>query len=60
MLVKTVFILSLIFGIVEGKEVFVEEFNLWQLDQNSFWRLAHKVDQHVIIELYSSESWCSK
>ena len=60
MLVKTILILCLIFGLVRGKAVFVEESNIWQLDEDSFWRMAHRLETHVIIELYTSESWCSK
>ena len=60
MLVKTILIFCLIFGLVRGKAVFVQESNIWQLDEDSFWRMAHRLETHVIIELYTSESWCSK
>ena len=60
MLVKTTVIFCLIFGLAHGKAVFVEESNIWQLDEDSFWRMSHRLETHVIIELYTSESWCSK
>ena len=60
MLVKTTVIFCLIFGLAHGKAVFVEESNIWQLDEDSFWRMAHRLETHIIIELYTSESWCSK
>ena len=53
MLVKTILIFGLIFGLVCGKAVFVQESNIWQLDEDSFWRMALRLETHVIIELYS-------
>ena len=41
-------------------EIRVEEANLVELHRDTFYKVAHKLDKHVIIELYSSESWCSK
>jgi hypothetical protein len=60
MLVKTIIMFCLILGLVHGKAVFVQESNIWQLDEDSFWRMALRLETHIIIELYSSESWCSK
>merc|ERR1719219_3395097 len=37
---------------------YIEETNTHQLDQNSFWNIAHKISKHVIIELYTSAAWC--
>ena len=56
------FVVSLIFvlTIAHAKEIFIKESNLWELDQNSFYKVAHQLHKHVIIELYSTESWCSK
>ena len=39
---------------------YIEETNTHQLDMDSFWNMAHKIEKHVIIELYTSASWCSK
>mgnify|MGYP001173809853 FL=1 len=39
---------------------YIEETNTHQLDMDSFWAMAHKIEKHVIIELYTSASWCSK
>ena len=39
---------------------YIEETNTHQLDMDSFWAIAHKIDKHVIIELYTSAAWCSK
>ena len=39
---------------------YIEETNTHQLDQDSFWNIAHKISKHVIIELYTSAPWCSK
>ena len=56
------FVVSLIFllSIARAKEIFIKESNLWELDQNSFYKVAHQLHKHVVIELYSTESWCSK
>merc|ERR1712037_882850 len=37
---------------------YIEETNTHQLDMDSFWAMAHKIEKHVIIELYTSASWC--
>ena len=39
---------------------YIEDTNTHQLDMDSFWAIAHKIDKHVIIELYTSAAWCSK
>ena len=43
-----------------AQEVYIEENNSYELDQESFWRIAHKIDKHVIIEMYTSATWCGK
>ena len=45
---------------VSNGEIHVEEANLVELHKDTFYKVSHKVDKHVIIELYSSEAWCSK
>ena len=39
---------------------FIKESNMWQLDKDSFWKIAHRMEIHSVIELYSSDSWCGK
>jgi len=43
-----------------AEEVYIEENNSYELDQDSFWKIAHKIDKHVIIEMYTSATWCGK
>ena len=45
---------------VSNGEIHVEEANLVELHKDTFYKVSHKVDKHVVIELYSSEAWCSK
>ena len=39
---------------------FIKESNMWQLDKDSFWKVASRMEVHSVIELYSSDSWCGK
>ena len=39
---------------------YIKEANMWALDKDSFWKIAHRMEVHSIIELYSSDSWCGK
>ena len=57
---KVTFIVIFVLSLSNAKEIFIKESNLWELDQNSFYKVAHQLHKHVIIELYSTESWCSK
>ena len=54
------FVIFGIFIIVSNGEIHVEEANLVELHKYTFYKVSHKVDKHVIIELYSSEAWCSE
>ena len=57
---KCVLVFCLLIAHVSSIEKYISESNLWELDQDSFWRIVHQLDKHVVIEIYSSESWCSK
>ena len=57
---KVTFIVIFVLSVSHAKEIFIKESNLWELDQNSLYKVAHQLHKHVIIELYSTESWCSK
>ena len=37
-----------------------EDFNLVELHNDTFYKVVHDINKHVVVELYSSESWCSK
>ena len=39
---------------------FIKEANMWQLDKDSFWKIAHRIEVNTVIELYSSDAWCGK
>ncbi len=36
------------------------ELNIQELNLDNFYKVVNQIDKHVIVMLYSSESWCSK
>ena len=53
----------LVFSLISlglAEYAYIQETNTHQLDQDSFWNIAHKISKHTIIELYTSAPWCSK
>lgn len=43
-----------------GSEFHIQEYNLIELTKDSFYKVVHDITKHVVVELYSSESWCGK
>jgi hypothetical protein len=41
-------------------EVHIPEANLVELHQDTFYKFVHNIEKAVIVELYTSDSWCSK
>ena len=38
---------------------YITEENKRELDQNSFYKVVYKLHKHVVINLFSTKSWCS-
>ena len=51
---------ALLVSFAHAEEIFNEENNTYELDKNNFWKIALKNDKHVVIELYTSATWCGK
>lgn len=55
-----ILLLAVIQPLILAEEIYIPEYNLWELDEDSFYRVSHKIDKHVVIEFYTTASWCGK